>query len=193
MNAVASQLVSAAVCMMVAGTSAGGAQTHGSAKAPASAQVSLCKASDLSLGTDAENGSFNGMSHGGTLLVLRNLSAAPCRVPLRPTITFMDGAKPLDVKLSIPGSRFMHPGPVLVPVVVAPGAEVTSKLRWVSGEVYSHSVCVSPTAIAVKISDDTQQTAMAAHLCGETATGLSFEATPFAVDPTFPERTQPAR
>ncbi|MGI4853691.1 MAG: DUF4232 domain-containing protein [Janthinobacterium lividum] len=145
----------------------------------------MCKPSDLSLGTDAENGSFNGMSHSGTLLVLRNLSPAPCRVPQRPTITFMDGAKPLDVKLSIPGARFMHPGPVLVPVVVAPGAEVTSQLRWVSGEVYSHSLCVSPTAIAVKIGDETQQAALGAHMCGEQVTSISFEATPFAADPTY--------
>ena len=79
-----------------------------------------CKASDLSLGTDDENGSFNGMSHLGTLLVLRNLSTTACSVPARPEISFLDASKskasPLPIKLEIPGAKFMHPGPVMLPV-----------------------------------------------------------------------------
>ena len=124
------------------------------------------------------------MSHSGTLLVLRNLgTAVACRVELRPEIGFVDGAKPLPITLEIPGARFMHPGPVMMPVVIPPGAEVTSKLRWVSGEVYENSVCFTPTAITVTIQGQVQQSGLAAHLCGDKAKGVTFEATPLAADP----------
>ena len=146
----------------------------------------MCTASDLSLGTDDENGSFNGMSHSGTLLVLRNLSPTACRVPQRPELTFLDkGSKPLPMTLEIAGAKFMHPGPVLVPVVVAPDAEVTSKLRWVSGEVYDNSVCADPVALVMTLQGETQQTPLAAHLCGNKEKGVTYSATPFAVDPVF--------
>ncbi|MGI4756998.1 MAG: DUF4232 domain-containing protein [Janthinobacterium lividum] len=145
----------------------------------------MCQASDLSLATDDENGSFNGMSHSGTLLILRNLSSTPCRLPARPEITFRDGTKPLDVKLEIAGAKHMHPGPVLVPVVIVPDAEVTSKLRWISGEVYDDTLCLTPTAVAVRIGKEVQQAAMGAHICGERAKGVAFEAMPFTTDPTY--------
>lgn len=150
--------------------------------AGANPSMPMCKAKDLSLGTDAENGAFNGMSHSGTLLVLRNLSPVPCRVPQRPAITFLNGVTPLEVKLDIPGAKFMHPGPVLVPVVVLPEAEVTAKLRWVSGDVYENSVCLSSTTVTVKIGDATQQSPLVAHICGDKAKGVTFQATPFIVD-----------
>lgn len=154
--------------------------------AGANPAIRMCKATDMSLGTDDENGSFNGMSHSGTLLVLRNLSLTPCRVPQRPHITFVDkDNKALPMTLNIPGSKFMHPGPVLVPVVVAPDAEVTAKLRWVSGEVYDQSVCADPLTMVVELEGRTQQTPLAAHICGEQAKGVTFSATPLAVDPQF--------
>lgn len=154
--------------------------------AGANQAIRMCKATDMSLGTDDENGSFNGMSHSGTLLVLRNLSLTSCRVPQRPQITFVDkDNKPLSVVLDIPGARFMHPGPVLVPVVVAPDAEVTAKLRWVSGEVYDQSICADPAALVVTLEGGTQQTPLTAHLCGDKAKGVTFGATPLAVDPQW--------
>lgn len=154
--------------------------------AGANPALPMCKASDLSLGTDDENGSFNGMSHSGTLLVLRNLSPAACRVPQRPELTFVGkDNKPLRVTLEIAGAKFMHPGPVLVPVVVAPDAEVTSKLRWVDGEVYDNSVCADPVALVVTLQGETQQTPLTAHICGDKAKGVTYSATPLMVDPQF--------
>ena len=148
--------------------------------------IRMCAADDLSLGTDDENGSFNGMSHSGTLLVLRNLSPTACRVPQRPDIRFLDDAnKSLPVTLEIAGAKFMHPGPVLVPVVVAPEAEVTAKLRWVSGEVYDQSVCANPAALAVTVQGGKQQVPFKARICGDKTKSITFSATPFAVDPQF--------
>ncbi|MGI4756418.1 MAG: DUF4232 domain-containing protein [Janthinobacterium lividum] len=164
----------------------GMAQRKG-ATGPAGADPSIpmCEANDLSLATDDENGSFNGMSQAGTLLVLRNLSPAACRVPQRPEITFLQGTSVLDIKQEISGAKFMHPGPVLVPVVIVPEAEVTSKLRWVSGEVFDKSICVTPSAIAVAIGNSKQQVAVAAHICGDRAKGITFQATPLVPDPTY--------
>lgn len=160
------------------------------AKAPAgpagaNPAILMCKASDLSLGTDDENGAFNGMSHSGTLLVLRNLSPTACRVPQRPDVTFQQGKVPLAAMLEIPGAKFMHPGPVMVPVVIVPEAEVTSKLTWVAGEVYENSVCITPDTLQVKVGDGTQLTALHAHLCGDKAKGVTYQATPFVADPTL--------
>ena len=97
----------------------------------------------------------------------------------------MPHGAPLPIRLQIAGAQFMHPGPVMVPVVVAPGAEVTSMLRWVSGEVFEHNVCFNPTQITVTIAGEAQRTRMAAHMCGDQAKGVTFEATPLAADPQF--------
>ena len=162
------------------------AQVRG-ASAGTRAAIPMCRASDLSLGTDAENGSFDGMSHSGTLLVVRNLGPVACTVPARPELTFLDGvkqgSKPLPLKLEIPGSRFMHPGPVMLPVVIAPQAEVTSKLRWVSGEVYEQSVCYTPAAIAIAFRGESQQTPLTSRMCGDRTKGVTYEQTPLVPDP----------
>ena len=199
MNFVSKQQVVYSLALIATFLVSSGGMAQGRAVAgPAGANpaIRMCKASDLSLGTDDENGAFNGMSHSGTLLVLRNLSSTPCRVPQRPQITFLDDrGKPLPVALDIAAAKFMHPGPVLVPVVVAPDAEVTAKLRWVAGEVYGHSVCLSPAALSVKIGEDMQQAKVAARLCGDRVKGVTFEKTPFAPDPVYtsPTRSHDAR
>ena len=208
MNALSREAVGLFSSAVIALSSAAQVQLGGGPVAGIRASIPMCKAGDLSLGTDSENGSFNGMSHSGTLLVLRNLSSMACRVPARPEIGFVgvstpgdakgDGstpsrsgssatgkATPLPIRREIPGGRFMHPGPVIIPVVVAPGAELTSKLRWVSGEVFDSNLCFNPTAITVKIEGEVKQAAFAAHICGDKAEGVTFEATPLAPDPQF--------
>jgi hypothetical protein len=95
-----------------------------------------CPASWLSLALDPENGTFNGMSHSGTLLVLRNLGPEVCTVPALPKLRFEDAQHhPLAVKRKAPMG--MHPGPVMLPVAVPPGAELTARLLWVDGDVFS--------------------------------------------------------
>ena len=143
----------------------------------------MCKASQLSLGTDAENGNFNGMSHSGTLLVLRNISSTACRVPGTPELSFFDAKHPLAAKAELPGGKFMHPGPVVVPVVVAAGAEVTATLRWVSGPVYSHSICLDPTRLSLTLGEGQLSTPIAAHLCGDRADGVSYDLSHFTARP----------
>ena len=150
----------------------------------------LCKASELSLATDDENGSFNGMSHSGALVVLRNLAPSACRVPPLAEIVFEDAShKALPIKSTVAGARFLHPGPVVLPVVLPPGAELTAKLRWVSGEVYVHSVCLHPVFLSVAIAGQSLRTALTASLCGDQTSGVIVERTRFRTDPVYTPAT----
>lgn len=84
----------------------------------------------------------------------------------------------------------MGHGPVVLPVIVPAGAEVTSSLRWVSGEVYSKNTCITPTQLTVTIDGKQQATALSAHLCGDAANGgVTYQQTRFATDPVYtPDR-----
>lgn len=166
------------------------AQTGNAAQRTAAvpaAPVRMCAATDLSLATDAENGNFNGMNHSGTLVVLRNLSSTACRVPAIPQLTFADNSGSLQASAQTPG--FLRPGmghgPVVLPVIVPAGAEVTSTLRWVSGEVYSKNICITPTQLTLTIAGQPQTAALAAHLCGDATKGVTYEQTRFATDPIY--------
>ena len=144
-----------------------------------------CTADQLSLATDDEHGSFNGMSHGGTLLVLRNLGPAACSLEAFPEITFNDTKGPVKIAFTVPGAKFMHPGPVMVPASLAPAAEATSTLRWVSGPVFDPGVCFHVTSVAVRIGSGKQQSALPAMICGPNAGSVSVEKTRFVTDPVY--------
>ncbi len=123
-----------------------------------------CKASELALSFDEENGNFNGMSHSGTLLVLRNIGTKTCKVSRHPMMTFQD-AHHQDLKIisrRVPG---MNPGPVVLPVPVVPGAEVTGAMRWVSGDVYDGRNCLTPQFMTLSIVTDDLQSPFPEHLC----------------------------
>lgn len=174
--------------MAVAGMAAQQGAVSGGGGA-AAAQVPMCAMDQLSLALDAENGNFDGMSHSGTLVVLRNLGGSACRVEAVPVITLRSGATGEAVRGVMAGARSMHPGPVLRPVlrpvVVAAGAEVTASLRWVSGEVFDDSVCVVPKTLAVTIGGATQEVEFGNKLCGQRGKGIEFEMTRWAVDPVW--------
>ncbi|SFL20108.1 DUF4232 domain-containing protein [Rhodanobacter glycinis] len=150
-----------------------------------SAQAGPCSATQLALGLDGGDGRFNGMSHSGTMLVLRNHGKAPCTMPARPLPQFTDsGRQPLDIVMQAPVG--MHPGPVLLPVVVPPGATVTSDMRWVSGNVYDHGHCESPAFITLKIGKEAVSSAFSGHLCGAGGKPSSYSMTPFRAATTHP-------
>ena len=157
------------------------------------ANVPMCAADDLSLDTDDENGNFDATSHSGVLVVLRNVSSRACRVHAIPQIQFSDKTGPLKAKGEMAG--FTRPGlghgPVVLPVIVAAGAELTSSLRWVSGEVFDQNTCISPTTLSVTIQGGKQSTPLQAHLCGDTDHGgITFEQTRFALDPVYTPAVQ---
>lgn len=146
-----------------------------------------CKAYQLSLNTDSENGAFNGMSHSGTLLVLRNLGPHACTIPARPVIAFQDASHhTLPATLQTP--RGMHPGPVLVPVVIPAQAEVTSRMRWVSSDAYGANNKIAPAFIAVRIGNHILRHKFTGQLFGAAHKHPAYTATPLRPDPAY---TQP--
>lgn len=161
---------------LIALATAAAAPVHGTAALP------VCKVEQLSLGFDAQGGAFNGMSHSGALLVIRNMGPKSCRMDGLPRLTFRDAkGKPLAIARTVP--RGMHPGPAIAPVGVAAGAELTAPLRWVSGEVYDKSICVEPAFAAVAIGGRSIQTAFTGRLCGQTGTSIGFEQPVLRPDP----------
>ncbi len=157
-----------------------------------STNVPTCSADDVSLDTDDENGNFNATSHSGVLVVLRNVSSRACRVSPVAHIEFSDKSGILKVRATTPGfgaqsngTIFGH-GPVVPPVIVAAGAELTSSLRWVSGEVFDQNTCITPTTLSVAIQGGKQSTPLHAHICGDADHGgIAFEQTRFALDPVY--------
>ena len=163
---------------------------------PTAAPLLACTADQISLGTDSENGAFDGMNQSGTLLVLRNVSPTACKIEPVPRIGFLDAS---NVKLDIAIERdspFVHPsadrarmplghGPVLLPIALDAGAEATTTLHWVAGEVYDHSVCVTTAFVNVDVAGELARTTLRAHVCAPDATQLHVRAKRLALDPTY--------
>ncbi len=132
-----------------------------------------CSASQLSITFDGENGNFSGMSQSGTLLVVRNIGATACRVPALPELHFEDSAhQALSIERQVP--KGMHPGPVVVPVGIAPGAEATALLHWVSGDVYDGHHCVSSATAIVQIGASEYRQTFSGHFCSPANTPATF-------------------
>ena len=150
----------------------------------------LCTADELLLSSDQEGGNFNGMSHSGTLLILRNIGTAACRlVPLaQASLLDKDGRSLGPFSTTPPIARFMHPGPVVLPIAVAANAELTATLRWVSGSVFDSSLCLSPTTLVLKLGDLALKTSLKGTLCGDRTRGVSAELSRFAPDPVVQAR-----
>ncbi len=160
----------------------------------AAAQSSLsqppsCPASQLSFALDDENGYFNGMSHSGALLVLRNLGPNACTVPAGPVLAFEDASHhPLPISLEVP--RGMHPGPVIPPVVIPVGAEVTSQMRWVSSDAFGASNSISPAYITFSVGGDTLRLKFTGQLFGPAGKQPTYSVTLFKRDPGY-TRSEP--
>ena len=150
------------------------------------AQPPDCSPNQLSLSTDDENGNFNGLSHSGILVVLRNLGPSACRLQPMAQITFRDASgRDLGVKGLLPGARLMHPGPVVLPIILAAGAEATAALRWVSGPVFDGNTSISATTLRVTLGTTSLTTPLRVVLYGDATKGITFEQARFALDPVY--------
>lgn len=146
--------------------------------ASARAQAAPCEPKQLALTLDDGNGDFNGMSHGGSYVLLRNRSRTRCQIPARPDVAFLDAnEQPLPASLqATPG---MHPGPVLLPVVIPAHASVRASLRWVTGDVFDDTQCIDASSLRIGIGDGALTAPLQAHLCGSRAQGLQYQFVPF--------------
>lgn len=128
------------------------------------------------------NGDFNGMSHSGVYLTLRNHGARACRLPGLPTVRLLD-ARSMPISAAREAPVGMHPGPVIIPVTLAPGDKATADLRWVSGDVYDGHNCSTPTRVTVEIGARKVSAAWpGGEICGPASKPLPFEQTPLRTD-----------
>jgi len=152
------------------------------ASAGAAARLPVCAPNQLSLGFDAEGGAFNGMQQSGALLVIRNMGPGASTVPALPTLTFKDATgRPLPVIRKPPAH--MHPGPVVAPVGIADGAEVTATLRWVSGPAFGQSRCLTSASASISLGGETLGTDTSASFCAPQAGQATFDQPPLRRDP----------
>jgi hypothetical protein len=147
----------------------------------AAALPASCTASQLSFGLDQEGGYFDGMSHSGTLLVLRNLGPQVCSVSAQPTPVFED-AQHHPLPISLQAAAGMRPRPA---VVIPVGAEVTSQMRWVSGDVYDGHNCVSPAYVTVPVGTGSVSVQFNGTLCGPAGQPPPYTMTPLERDPVY--------
>ncbi|NHO31807.1 DUF4232 domain-containing protein [Acetobacter sp. LMG 1637] len=148
-----------------------------------------CTAADLSLSFDDENGAFNGMSQSGTLLVLRNISASPCTVQTLPHLHFEDSSGhfvPAERRPS-PG---MHPGPVMLPVAIAPEPELTTRLHWVASDAYDAGNCVTPDLLVLDIPPGDLHQHFARQMCAPANSTQVFDQAPLRSDPALPKMAE---
>lgn len=77
----------------------------------------------------------------------------------------------------------MGHGPVVLPVVLTSDALANATLRWVSGAVYDHSVCLNVASISISTAGGTVEAPLPTHICGPDAQHIQATATQFNVEP----------
>jgi len=87
----------------------------------------------------------------GGIAIVRNVGATACTIPGGSAFEMRDGSG-VGVASSAPtGARFMHHGPFVAPVELAPGAVAASQLRWIAANVFGSlpARSVSATSLAL--------------------------------------------
>jgi hypothetical protein len=148
------------------------------AQSMASGPVPLppCRPAQLRVSLDGRDGDFNGMSHSGTELSIRN-TGRDCMLAALPTIQLRDARGRL-----LPAVRHapvgMNPGPVMVPVRLAGGHRAVTELRWVSGPVFPRNRSLRAARVTVKIGAGVVRAPLTAVLYGEAGMPVAFSQTP---------------
>jgi hypothetical protein len=153
--------------------------SHKAVQAALAPGLPSCRAEQLTLALDAGNGRFDGMSHSGTSLLLRNAGPHACTVPAHPSLQFGDAdghATDIVVQAATTTQAKRQPASV----IIAPGDRVGSDLRWVSGNVYENGHCEAPTRIRLVLDGGAVSAAFAGHLCGAGGKPSFVTMTPFA-------------
>jgi membrane-bound inhibitor of C-type lysozyme len=133
-----------------------------------------CQAAHLDFSVDPGDGRFNGMSHAGAMLTVRNTGTAACTLPAWPTPSLTDaGKRPLNIVA--PASSAPAPSAIRL----APGSAVESEMRWVSGNVYEDGHCESPAFIVLAIGAETVSSPFTGQLCGAGGKPSTYTLTPF--------------
>ena len=139
-----------------------------------------CLPAQLAVTLDSKNGAFDGMSQSGALLELRNTGHTACTLTSLPTLRFEDAKQqPLTVARRIP--RGMHPGPALLPVAVAPGQQVASRLRWVASDAFDAGNCVTPAFVSLEMKGGTLRVPFDHVMCAAAGDTAYFDQGPLGM------------
>ncbi len=140
--------------------------------------ASACHAGNISLKLDDRNGEFDGMSQSGTVLVVRNTSNVTCMFGVLPKVTFVDASDhPLSTERRI--SKWMHPGPVLIPVQLDAGKEAESRLHWVASNVFDSGHCIRPARLLLRLEEQSLYAPFGRMMCVPKGSNAFFDQQPF--------------
>lgn len=152
--------------------------------------VRACTADQLFLSVNEENGAFAGMSHNGALLVLRNTGMTACQMQALPRLR-LENAHRSALDFRQVGPIRWGVGPVMMPVVVPPGAELTAKLRWVSNDTFGANHSIRAQYLIVEVGNKTLRTVFHALLFGAKHQPPELTLEPLHRDPTWGDCKQP--
>lgn len=165
-----------AVAAFAAGPGAANAQTE--TPVPG-LSATPCIARQLSGSVSADDGAFDGTSHTGVRLTIRNVSRTICSIRQVGDVSVLGTHEaPLPIAIENPPVVGMNPGPVLIPIALAPGASASMVLRWIDAKVIDDGVCIATSAIRLNVRDAAISTPLAATMCGP-AGGVTFQTTLF--------------
>jgi hypothetical protein len=135
--------------------------------------VPMCQADQLTLSVHNAQVDSGGKSPPDMVLSVLNHGNASCTLPARPEVGFEDGRHQV-VPAAMRRFPGMHPGPVLVPIVLPAHASAASEVRWVSG-------CATPAFVSLQIAGQVIRTPFQGGLCASHEAGPYYRATLFAL------------
>jgi len=131
--------------------------------------VPQCRAAQLRLTADDHGRGYNGMSHSGTELLIRNVGQA-CMLAANPALDMRDARGRVVARGDASQSRG-------TPVRLGTGRRGSIELRWVSNAVFEHNRSVHARFIVMRIGTGTLRAPIDATLYGEAGGGFGFEQT----------------
>ncbi|VVE58722.1 hypothetical protein PHO31112_05366 [Pandoraea horticolens] len=140
------------------------AQISQAQEPPNAFSLASCTPGQIAMRID-DNGDGDRASHAGVHLTVKNTTSSPCALSRRPEIEFEDRQlNPLRTVRSL--SRGMRLGPVLPPLVLAPGQSYVSNVQWISGDVSGKGRCITPTFLALRLAGEMSRVLFSWQLCG---------------------------
>lgn len=134
----------------------------------------LCRADALALSVERSD-----VAAGSARLVVANRSGASCILPGLPLVGFADRAgRVMHAARRVPVG--FHPGPVVVPARLTPGAQASARLSWTPVPGHDGQMrCAEADAVLVMVSGGALRRPIGTRLCGPADGSPSFAQTPF--------------
>jgi hypothetical protein len=141
-----------------------------------------CRAAQLTIHIDSAN--EGGMSHGGALLTVTNVSTAACRLPSDPDVVFLGKAHQKLASSPAPA----RPNST-ASVMLEPGKAAHARLRWIDADVFAPNArpnCTLPAYLRIVVDrNDSQALTARLHVGAVCAAGARSVApistTPFGL------------